>query len=233
MLMRGKTVLWVAVLLLGGWALFGGDIASFINLGFSENSRYYMFGQYGVHEESSFPYADIFVVDVPKNDFVTGGVKHGEYSIPNEPGSRGEGALLNLLEDHLALKRQYEINHVQSGRLLYVRVDGQKPKANLDFRDFVTGTRYLVTMDQKKYGAGGSVSSSFHIDLTVIPSSDSARDYRIGLPQYRRTGVSGYTISRVILSPSGRSLVFLIEKEQTNKSGSDIRFMVETVTIGG
>ena len=73
--MRVNIPLLAAVLiLLGASLLFAGDIARFVNLGFSHDNRYFMFAQYGVKEGTSFPYADLFVVDVPTNRFASQGV---------------------------------------------------------------------------------------------------------------------------------------------------------------
>ncbi len=49
------------IILLSTACLFAGDIASFQNLGFSPDSRHFMFGQYGINEKTSSPYADIFL----------------------------------------------------------------------------------------------------------------------------------------------------------------------------
>ena len=68
-----------------------------------------MFAQYGVDEKSAFPYADLFLVDVPSNQFVPRGVKHGIYKKVAEPGFTGEGAMFTLLEENLLLKKQLRI----------------------------------------------------------------------------------------------------------------------------
>lgn len=211
--------------------LFGGDIANFANLGFSSNGRYFMFAQYGVQEEDSYPYADLFVVDVPANDFASLGVKREVYAAPSEPGFVGESALYAVLGDNVELKKRYGIDHLSTGRILYLLLDGEEPKEDLDFRDFVTAIRYKVTLVQKVYGEGDAVRSSFHVDLTVIASSGSSRYYRVGLPNYQREGVKGYRIKQVLLSPNGGALIFLIEKEEVDKTGSNMRYMVETVVI--
>ena len=219
------------MLLVGSAVLFAGDIANFINLGFSDDDRYLMFGEYGVNEQTSFPYADLFVVNVRSNRYVDHGAQNAVYSVASEPGSEGQGAILTLLEQNNSLRKKYEINHLKTGRLLYLRIDGEEPKSDLDFRDFVTGTRYLIDFTQEAFGSGDSVSSSFHIDLTVITSNGSAREFEVGLPNYKRKGVKGYAIRQVLLSPAGRSLIFLMEKNEVNKTGSNIRYMVETVSI--
>jgi predicted secreted protein len=193
-------ILWLIFSLRG--FLFAGDITNFANLGFSADNRYFMFAQYGVQEENSYPYADIFIVNVTTNDFVGQGVKHAVYPNPSEPGFTGEGALFNLLGENISL-----------------------------IQNFVTGFRYKVRLLQSVYGEKESVKSSFYIDLTVIFKNGTSKDYRIGLPGYTRKGVKSYRIKQVLLSPKGKSLIILIEKEEVDKTGSNIRYMVETVTI--
>lgn len=211
--------------------VFAGDIANFVNLGFSSDSRYYMFAQYGVNENTSYPYSYFYIVDVPNNDFVTNGVKNASYNIYAQAGYDGSGALFSLLEDNISLIKSYSINHLKTGRLLYFLIDGTEPKSDLDFRDFITGNRYIIHLVQSLYGSGSNVSASFYIDLTVISSSGSSKSYKVGLPNYKRTGVKSYRIKQVILAPNDRSLVFVVEKEEMDTTGANIRYMVETVQL--
>jgi predicted secreted protein len=226
-----RTKLFIIILLFLTCSLFAGDIANFVNLGFSSDSRYYMFAQYGVNEQTSYPYSYFYIVDVPSNDFVPNGVKNSSYSIFSQAGYDGIGALFTLLEDNTSIINSYSIDHVKTGRLLYFLIDGTVPKADLDFRDFITGNRYIVHLVQSSYGSGSNVSASFYIDLTVISSSGSSRNYQIGLPNYKRAGVKSYRIKQAILAPDGRSFIFVVEKEEVDTTGSNIRYMVETVQL--
>ena len=129
-------------------AAWAGDVAQFDNLGFSSDGRYFMFGQHGILEKTSYPYAELSIVDVPANAFVPQGVKKVSYAQGVEPGATGLGALLNALGDMAAQKRQYRIDHLVTGRLLYLLVDGVNPAETLEFRDFQAGTKYAVTLVQ-------------------------------------------------------------------------------------
>ena len=53
---------------------FAGDAASFDDIGFSEDGKYYLFGQYGKTDKTYEPWAEIYTVDVAANDFVKGEV---------------------------------------------------------------------------------------------------------------------------------------------------------------
>ncbi len=221
----------ITLFLLCAGLLLAGDIARFVNLGFSDDNRFFMFAQYGVQETTSFPYADVFVVDVPVNKFVPQGVKHGVFSEPSEPGYNGEGALFNLLEDNLPLKKRYRIRHLNTGRLLYLLIDGNEPKSKLDFRDFVSGKQYRVRLIQSPRGSGKNIRASFSIELNIIARDGTMRDYTIGLPNYERKGVKSYKIKQILLAPDGRSMIFVVEKEETDGTGSNFRYMIETVRI--
>lgn len=225
-----KRTVFVLVLLIVAGVLFAGDIASFINLGYSENSRYYMFGLYGVNDQSR-PYAELYCVNISANDFVPNGVEKAVYNGPIEPGQEGLGALLTLLYDSSLLVEKYDINYMKTGRVLYLLLDGDEPREHLEFRDFNTGNRYVTTLIQSQYGTDESVSASFFIDLTVEFKGDETKHFTVGRPDYRRPGVMRYQIDRIILSPDNRSLVFVVEKEEKDKDGANVRYMVETVRI--
>jgi predicted secreted protein len=211
--------------------LFAGDIAHFVNLGFSSDSRYFMFAQYGIGERDGRPSADVFAVDVPRNSFVRGGVVSETYDVDVEPAQNGLGALLNLFDAVIPLRERFGVDHLRKGRLLYVLVDGEEPKAQLEFRDFQTGTEYKVSLVQTSYGSGSAVRASFYIQLSVIPTDGSISAYTVGRPDYRREGVIRYRIRQILLAPSEASLVFVVEKDQGADTGYDVRYMVETVSL--
>ncbi len=227
-----RSALVVCILLSVGLAVWAGDIATFQNLGFSPNSRYLMFGQYGITDAASSPYADVFIVDIPGNSFVPNGVHSTAPKRVAEPFNNGIGALFTLLRDTTALVRKHAIDHYTTGRPLYILLDGNEPKKTLEFRDFESGAKYTVTLFQSASGSGENVSSSFHIYMTRAKGS-STRSYTIGRPSYSRKGVKRYTIRQVLIAPDDRSLVFVIEKEEYNGSpaGYSVRYMVETVRL--
>ena len=47
-------LVWV-LFLLAALAASAGDVAQFVNLGFSKDARYFMFGQFGIAEKDSAP----------------------------------------------------------------------------------------------------------------------------------------------------------------------------------
>ncbi len=212
-------------------AVWAGDVAQFVNLGFSDDSRYFMFSQYGVLENTSAPYAELYVVDVPANAFTSQGVRKVTYTKAIEPGNSGQGALFNLIGDALGLIKQFRIDHLLTGRMLYLLVDGGKATDAIEFRDFITSNSYTVNLMQNVSQKGTEASSSFHIALSIKGKGDTVRTLDVGNPNLSRSGVKGYRVKMIILAPDGKSLVFVIQKEEQDTRGSNIRYMVETVRV--
>jgi len=209
---------------------FAGDKAEFVNLGFSPDGDYFMFGNYGYNQESSSCYSDIFIVDVDRNVFVPGGVYHEEFDNILSPGQSSMGALFSLLEKTTDKRKNYRIDFLNTGRPLYIRLnDNPKSDENneqnmnaLEFKDFLTGNRYNVQLFQTIE----ENSSRFYIDLTLYTADGLEKSFRIGHPNYTRRNIVNYTINRIIINPDNSSLVLIIGK--TDKNGN-IRYMVETV----
>ena len=68
--MRVLTLL--VVLILGSARALAADGAAFNAIGYSPDSRYFAFEQYGVQDGSGFPYWDVFVIDLKSNEWVKG-----------------------------------------------------------------------------------------------------------------------------------------------------------------
>jgi predicted secreted protein len=221
------------VLLLGtlGSVLFASDAAVLLNLGFSDDGRYFMFGQHVFVTDGGQAYAELAVVDIPTNDFVPGGHKKGRWDAGIRAGQSSLGGLLELLEDAAAVKEKYGIRHLEMGRPLYVRLDGEGEEGDLlEFRDFETGRRFRLSMAQESAGDDADMSASFGLTLGVTDSRGLEKDYLVGRPGFSRSGVASYRIDRVWMAPDGRGLVIAVAKIASDLS---IRYMVETLRIDG
>lgn len=62
----------LALMIFGAARALAADGAAFNAIGYSPDSRYFAFEQYGVQDGSGFPYWDIFVVDLKTNEWVKG-----------------------------------------------------------------------------------------------------------------------------------------------------------------
>ncbi len=223
-----KPLMMALVFALSG-TLFAGDIATFVNMGFSDDSRNLMFGQYGIEQETARPYAEIFVVDVVQNRFVADGVRRKTFEAAVTPGQDGSGALFRLLSENAALVERWNIDPLNQGRLVYFLLNGSELKPEISFRDFSDGTRYNVRMHQRRRGEGPTAEAAFHLELTVTPVSGAPRNFTVGLPDFFREGVSWYQINQAFLSPDERSLIFVVERISDTSAGRSVRYMVETV----
>ena len=225
-----RKVLIIALLLLS-YTLVAGDVATYVNLGFSSNSRYFLFGQYGIDSESTKPYAQLFLVDVFRNDFVPQGVIKKDFDIDAQPGQEGLGALIRIIRENSGLISKYDIDNVEIGRVLYLLVNGEEPKSQLNFRDFYNDRTINVFLNQQKFGSGSGVSASFSLDLDVTVKDGVRKNYRVGLPDLKRKGVQSYRIKQVCYTPDENALVFVIERDEYQKEGINVRYMVETVKL--
>ncbi|ORC34695.1 hypothetical protein B4O97_12185 [Marispirochaeta aestuarii] len=223
----------ILLLLLVGLVVpsLAGDVATYVNLGFSVNSRYFLFGYYGIDDKTSNPYANMYLVDVHANEFVPEGRMRGIYPVEVSAGQDGSGALYTLFADNVETIKEYGIDHLRSGRIVYLLINGAEPKSHLEFRDFERNSSVSVDLVQKSEGSGKTVRSAFHLNLKLKDANGKTRDYVVGLPDYYRSGVKRYRIKQVCYSPDESSLVFILEKEELDGEGSDIRYMVETVKI--
>jgi predicted secreted protein len=190
-----------------------------------------MFGEYGITSITAQPFADCYIIDIAKNDFVPNGKFSEKFNTRQEAGNDGLGGILKIIEKNRNRLQTYGINHLLTGRIVYVLIDGQIPISSLEFRDFNSGNLYSVKLTQTQKGSGTAISSSFSIEVTVTSPSGKKTTYLIGHPEFSRKGVKEYRIKYLLLAPDGKSLVFVLEKSIIGADGESIRYMVETKKI--
>ncbi len=217
----------VALMLALASTAFAGDVATLVNLGFSPDSAYFMFGFYGMDTSSSKPYAEVFLVDTKRNDFVPGGVFKGMYGASLQPGWNPAGGFYKLFSDATPLARKHKIDHLSQGRLVYLLVNGLEGPDTLSFKDFDTGAQWDVNLKQSVEEKAGTIVSSFGLEVAVTTDGKKA-SLKAGNPAVKRKGVADYTIRQIVTAPDGKTVVMLIEKLQKDASGSSIQYMVET-----
>jgi predicted secreted protein len=218
----------IALVTLVAGAASGGDIAMFENLGFSESGDVFVFGQYGVAGDRSQPFAEIYAVHVAGNRFLSDGVFELRSDAPLALGQDGRGALYRLLGRSRPVLDRERVDHLATGRPVYILVDGEEPRSRLTFRDFDADVRYDVRLDQEARGSGESVSAAFSVSVTITRADDSVRTLSIGKPSYYRDGVASYRITQVLVGPDEESIVIVVEKRAPDGS---IRYMVETAAL--
>jgi predicted secreted protein len=213
--------------------LWAGDIASFVDFGFSPDGRTYMFGQYGVQANTLKPWADIFVVDVPQNNFVPNGRISYVHDTPVIAGQDGSGALYRLIARNTTLADRYGITFLLQGQPLYVSLEtgaAPVPGETIEFRDFESGASYKANLVSTTEGTGADLKSSFYINLERN-GRDGSKSYVVGTPQLKRSAIVSYNIKKVMIAPRDGSIIFVIETRKQGTSGHDIRYMVEALRL--
>ena len=220
----------VALMLAFVSAAFAGDVATLVNLGFSPDSAYFMFGFYGLDVSNGKPYAEVYIVDTKRNDFAPGGVFKGMYGAELQPGWDPAGGFYRLFSDATPLARKLKVDHLAQGRLVYLLVNGDAGSDALSFKDFDTGAQWDVALKENVEDRAGAISSSFGLEVSVTTDGKKA-GVKAGNPAIKRKAVADYTIREIVVAPDGRTVVMLIEKLEKNASGTSIRYMAETFRL--
>jgi len=212
----------------GIWA---GDTASFVDLGFSPDGQTYMFGQYGVLSPSLKPWAELYVINVASNNYVTDGKITYIYDNPIRAGQDGSGIFYRLLTNNIGITNRYSINHQNQGQPLYISLNTNPSERGetIEFRDFSSGKKYRANLISSIQGSGKDVKSSFYINLNCTAENGSVKTYTVGSPHIIRPLILSYNINRVLVN--GNSLIFVIEMKRAGDEGNDIRYMVEALRL--
>jgi predicted secreted protein len=233
LMVKKKTLFAIILILVLTGSLWAGDTASFVDLGFSPDGRTYMFAQYGVQFGTLKPWADLFVVDVPNNDFVPGGKFSYTHTGPVKAGQDGSGALYSVLATNSAVADRHGVNYCFQGQPLYISLDGPEVPATdtIEFRDFQTSSNFRATLAPTVEGSGDSLKSSFYINLEKQDKDGKTRFYTVGTPELKRPLVASYRIRKVMIAPQDGSMIIVIEMKKKNGAEWDIRYMVEAVRL--
>jgi predicted secreted protein len=214
--------------------LWAGDSASFVDLGFSQDGRIYMFGQFGVQSPTLRPWAELFLVDVPTNSFVPNGRISYTQDSAIKAGQDGSGVLYRLITNNSNLAARYGIDYQNQGQPLYISLNDNPPESGetIEFRDFVSNKEYRAQLVSLRQGSGQNVKSSFYINLRCTSLDTSlVKNYSIGNPGLARPLIMSYNIKKVLVNAQGNSLIFVIEMKRVSENGYDIRYMVEALRL--
>jgi len=214
--------------------LWAGDIASFVDLGFSPDGKNYMFAQFGLESATLKPWAELYLVDVPRNDFVSGGKLNYTHSAPAVAGQDGSGALYRLLARNATLAERFHIDYLRQSQPLFVSLEtGSDPSAEklVEFRDFDAGSAYNATLVPYVEGTGAELRSSFYINVERTAKDGTKKKYVVGTPSVKRPLVTAYRIHKAVIAPRDGSLIFVIEMHRKAASGHDVRYMVEALRL--
>lgn len=204
-------------------------------------------------------YAEFFAVDTAKNEYIKDGVFKINASYKTS-GMSGESVFDELVAGKDSFISSYNIPaesnsvvlyHVSSnieftdfgtvGFLSSDKIDRDAVSSPIykdvvEFRDFANPSTdevetYKVRLNEFVEGKGKNAESSFYLIVEQRTSSGKKRNFLAGNPKLKRKGVTGYRLNRVLRDSSGKTLVFVIEKQVEESFGPSVRFMVETVRL--
>jgi len=231
MLLKKAALTIFLILLICVSALWAGDSAVFVDLGFSPDGRTYMFGQHGVLLPSLRPWAELFIVNMDTNDFVPNGRVNHTQDTSIRAGQDGSGVFYRLLNNNSGIVSRYGINFQNQGQPLYISRDENPPERGetIDFRDFLSGKSYKARLIPTISGSGQNTRSSFVIEMEIQYPNGMTSRVSVGNPQIVRQRIASYNIKKVLIDSTGNSLVFVIEMRRVAENGFDIRYMVEVI----
>ncbi len=219
------------------FSAFAGDVAVFVDSGFSKDGNVYIFGQYGKTDRTFEAYAEIYIVDVAGNKFTPDGI-YKTLPSPATANRNGKEVYEKLEAQHYLQLKQYTCSKVNADNILYLSGDDTKPSSEeISFKDFAGSTiekpvSYHVALMQTISGSGEQAKSSFYISVKKqAEDGNIICEYKVGSPQTKRSGVTGYKINRIFRDDTGKKMIFVIEKTVEDKTGTCIRYMVETVKL--
>ncbi len=217
----------IILITLIGAGLHAGDIANFVNLGFSADGSKFAFGQHGLQDKTYRAYAEIYAVDIAANTFLPNGVFKMSPSKHTE-GKESRVAFLSLQNRAQAALSRWNISETRQGRILYAQTDATAGNETLFFRDFQTNDEYTVVLNSTRKT---KIDSSFSLIVEKIKPNGSKVKKQVGNPDYIRSGVKSYAVKKIIIDDTAGALVFIIEKNEYTSAGDSFRYMVETAIL--
>ena len=217
-------------------SIFAGDVAEYCDLGFSQDGKYFTFAQYGVKDKTFEPFAEIYCVDVQKNDYVENGVFKAKPDLAKSVKG-GKAVFDELYAKNENFIKNYSGKKANLEQTLYIR--GPETKNSSDqivFKDFNNSTEdneifYYINL-VKNIQKGKNLSSSFFISVDRKDEKGNVISRQVaGNPDFMRKNISDYSIRRIITDESGKYLIFEVEKKLEDESGTSFRYMVETLEL--
>lgn len=217
--------------------LNAGDVAVFVDKGFSGDGKSYVFGQYGRTDKKFQGWAEIIQVDLASNDYADGGF----FSI--KPTSVTADKTGSEVFESLEAKSYYHLKNLDLKKanpdhVLYVCEDGNKKGTDkISFKDFRNSlledsVSYSIQLVPTYEGKGMNSSSSFYINVEKKDSEgNTIGTVKVGNPEIKRKGVTGYKIEKIFCDEACRNLVFVVEKMVEDSNGISVRYMIEVGTF--
>lgn len=232
-----KSVIYGLLLSIGITFLHAGDVAIFVDKGFTEDGKYYIFGQYGKTDKKFQGYAEIYQVDIAENDYVDAGLFKTKPSAVT--ADKNGFDVYNALEaNSYSYYKNIKTTVANPDHVLYILDDINKSGTDkISFKDFRGSSienqnEYEIKLIPTIKGSGKNCKSSFYIDVTVKDSNGNVlSSKKVGSPNINRKGVVGYKIEKIFCDKSEKNFIFVIEKIIEDETGISIRYMVEAAEM--
>ncbi len=214
---------------------FAGDAAAFSDIGFSSDGKTYIFGEYGKIDKKFQAWAEIYTVDIAKNEYVPDEVFITKPS-KSTASISGKKAYDDLKVKSLASLKKYDCTPYSVANLLYVK-EGSAVTNDIRFQDFDSSSEekdifYHIRLIPTYRGKGKNVYSKYYISMQMEDGEGRViKSWKLGNPDYERKGISSYQIERIFTDKTKTSLVLVIQKTLEDDSGTSIRYMVETLKL--
>lgn len=231
-----KRIIIISVLVYMCTFLVAGDVATFVDEGFSQDGKTYVFAQYGSLDKVWQGFAEIYTVDIVQNDYVDEGCFETSAS-SRTAGKTGLSVYEDLFKKNSNYLNALLLKPVNIEHILYIKNDSKEPLDEIIFQDFEGSTEkkpttYHITLVPWYSGKTASSVSSFFISVEKRDKNGNLLEKQVaGNPDIKRTGVIGYSIEKIMRSPDGKSLIFVVEKTLETTNGTSIRYMVETLVV--
>ena len=214
-------------------AVSAGDVATFVDKGFSEDGKYYVFGQYGKTDKKFQGWAELYQVDIAANDYTDNGVfKTKPSAVTADKNGRDVFEALEGKSFYYSKDLKCETANID--HVLYILDDVNKTGTDeIVFKDFRSADLdnadvYHIRLYPTVNGSGKNTRSSFYIMLEKRNAAgEIIMSRKIGTPGINRKGVTNYKIERIFCDKSEKNLIFVIEKMMEDDTGTSIRYMVE------
>ena len=228
-----KTIVCGLLVILGFSSVWAGDVATFVDKGFSEDGKYYVFGQYGKTDKKFQGWAELYQVDIAANDYTDNGVFKTKPSAVTAD-KNGREVFEALEGKSFYYFKDLKCEPANMDHVLYILDDVNKTGTDeivfKDFRsaDLENADVYNIRLYPTVSGSGKNARSSFYIMLEKKNASgEIIMSKKIGSPNITRKGVTNYKIERIFCDKSERNLIFVIEKMTEDDTGTSIRYMIE------
>lgn len=210
-----------------------GDVATFVDSGFSADGKSYVFGQYGKTDKKFQGWAEIYQVDIAANDYVDKGVFKTKPSAATANKS-GKETYEELEGKNFYYLRDLKCETANIDHVLYILDDVNKTGTDeIVFKDFKNSdldnpNTYHIRLYPTVNGKGKNAKSSFYIMLEKKDKNGNViSSEKIGSPDIVRKGITNYKIERILCDKNEKNLIFIIEKMMEDDAGISIRYMVE------